>query len=237
MAKFKQHPEETDWRERYLDRQKTLPLPTLGCQVCIDFNQYLIAGLAKGSHIVLWNGNAYFEITLEAFQDQLTRYEFRWGRARVPIGDAALVARLLGEAETYWDAQRLEKPARLPPFPEHRFEEDGMFKPYQRPAFATSPACQELASRFLGLELPAALAFLDGYSLRKEAFVFTSMCPVHPESKYENCLSLMFTGYRLHSNGLLADPVTGQSPGATALRRTLENKWVELAIPEGDLMP
>lgn len=225
---------EADWQARYVDRMTDLSLPSLGSLICIDSQCYVILGLSD-EHIVLGKGKEIFEAPLEYFLLSLAKYEFQWGRQRVCINDAALVSRLLSETRSYWDRDAFELPARLPAFPEHRFEEYGECDTaYCRPEIVSSSACRELAFRFLGIEdLPVALAFVESGYDRKEAFVMTAMCPVNTTYSYSSSISLMFAGYKLHSNGLLGDPVTGVQRSGKAFRRTLSNQWVELSVEAG----
>lgn len=225
--------EESDWAARYIEKYVDLSLPVRGSLICIDRAEYRIVGLAEDGYIVLLGGNGKYQIKLDKLVDCLEGYSFYWCGQTVPIHDVALVSKLISEMKSSWDYSVFERPPSLPLFPERRDGDDGS-KLYERPSIVSSLACLELISRFLGIEsLPVAIAFKDYEEDRKEAFVATAMCPVSSRNWCSDGIEIIFSGYKLHSNGLLGDPVSLIRVGRKAFRRTLSNKWVELNITGG----
>lgn len=234
----KPQPDEDALRARYEENKGRFPLPSVGTHVHFLGTRYEIIGLDEDNEVVLLPGRGRrWCIQMELFQEQLKEYKFRWGRETITIGDAALVSRLLDEVKPFDYKLDVGRPVKLPPAPEFRHEGSEHY-PYHRPVPTCPLGCAELARRFLGLELPVALAFAHADGSNKNRYVFTAMCPVDDEplhyeiNQYPSRITLGFAGYHMNAQGQLTYPVSFEHawPGQIVLRRTLKNQWVPVSF-------
>lgn len=215
-----------EWHDDFAVLSVEMALPDLDSWVFIGSHAYLLRGYAKERHLLMIEKDAkLFGISPEDFATGKRFLAFRWGRQICYIKDPSLAARVCQEACA---CPEEDLPPGLPRFPEHRLMEYDHY-PYQRPVMTSPPAATEVAQQLLGLRLPAAIAMVD-YANRKERFVFTRMNLLRD---YDGEILLVFSGYRLHSTGLLTEPVRdirANSGCRQFVRRTLANDWVPLEL-------